>query len=118
MSAPVFIYIMIAIPWLLAPAPATVKSTFCTSFTASPFFALIITAIDAGVDPLPGASAYTMFPALTKSIMPGFELGMEVDCSRSPEAGSTSTKWFTPTSVTNTVFVHLEKVAQQVAFDP
>ena len=48
--------------------------------------------------------------------MPGFELGIVVDCSKSPDAGSTSTKWFTPTSVTKTVFVDLENVAQQVAF--
>ena len=59
-----------------------------------------------------------MFPALTRSIIPGWPLETSVVCRMSPEAGSISIKRLTPTSVTNAVPVIFESVTQQVASWP
>ena len=64
----------------------------------------------------PGLKAYTNFPALTRSIKPGFPFVETKFLTILPEAGSISTRWFTATSVTKTVPVSVEKAAQQVAF--
>ena len=67
---------------------------------------------------IPRAQRYTIFPAATRSIMPGFAFGKLVLCRIFPEAGSISTIRLTPTSVTNAVLVCGEIAAQQVAFWP
>lgn len=64
----------------------------------------------------PGLKAYTNFPALTRSINPGFPFVETKFLTILPEAGSISTRWFTATSVTKAVPVSAEKAAQQVAF--
>lgn len=108
-------YVTSVIPIALLPTPSTLKS--CTTVASFPLTSTTKTDVrDVACDADAGLKAYTNLPAAARSIMPGFLFGRVGRCRIVPLlAGSISTRSLRPTSVTKTVRVVGEKVAQHVA---
>lgn len=102
-------------PIALLPTPCTSK--FCTTVASLPLTSMTKTAVrDVASDAEAGLKAYRNLPAAARSIRPGFLFGRVGRCRMVPLlVGSISTRSLRPTSVTKTVRVVGEKVAQHVA---